>query len=211
MFSLVYRHVNEDRDQIQDDFNTLEQRLRDERPVPTDGELGRVRARATSTRAGSGTRAARLAMVSLVSGTLLIGGSGAALAVSGGSGDGAAGAAQYRQNVPTQTSPLTPSDIGGVAPGNDTGTAPSTEEDCDPSAAGARSAQTGNVCPDSDFAPGEETGARDPAQTVRQASSGGSDGRLPFTGLAAIPLLALGVLMLAGGLVLRRRDASEPS
>jgi len=199
--------VIEDRDSNQNEFSALEQHLRDERPTPTEGELDRVRERAVGNRFRSGPRAARLAMVSLVSGALLIGGSGAALAVSGSSGDGGAGAAQYRQNVPSETSPLTPSDQGAVAPDSDSGTEP-TDTSCSNT---ARASQSGTSCPETDdaVAPGQETGSTDPAQTVRQASSGGSDGRLPFTGLAAIPLLGLGVVMLAGGIVLRRRSTAD--
>jgi hypothetical protein len=47
----------------------------------------------------------------------------------------------------------------------------------------------------------------DALDTADQRASN-EDGTLPFTGYAAIPLLLIGVALLAGGLVLRRRNSS---
>ena len=155
---------------------------------------------------------ARLAMVSLVSGAILVGGSGASLAVSGLSSDGSAGIAQYVQNTTTGTTP----DTGAVAASEDQG-----GDGCS-TTSGAQSSQTN--CPDDsdttpsltpdqgDVAPAADTGGDD-AQETKQVASGGSDGRLPFTGLAALPLLLIGVVMLSGGFLLRLRPgrATPPS
>jgi hypothetical protein len=48
-------------------------------------------------------------------------------------------------------------------------------------------------------------GADAPRHVARGGGAGG--GRLPFTGLVAIPVIALGLALLGGGLVLRRRTA----
>ena len=53
--------------------------------------------------------------------------------------------------------------------------------------------------------PGERAERRPGAQQLEAASDGG--GSLPFTGFAAIPLIAIGVGLLGGGLALRRRKA----
>lgn len=196
--------MNDDRDITDADLHSLEQRLRDERPTPTESELQRIRQRATGRRSGGAGRAARtarLAMVSLLTGAFLIGGGGAALAVSGSSGSGSAGAAQYKQVVPSQTP--------GSGETPQSGTEPSrTESEPNPT-----EPDRGGVIPTRDRGGDVPTTDRgtssNPTQQARQAASGGSDGRLPFTGLAAIPLMGLGVIMLGGGLVLRRRRTAE--
>ena len=59
----------------------------------------------------------------------------------------------------------------------------------------------------SDDSDGNPTSREEAAQPSRQVEAGGNGGELPFTGLAAIPILAGGIALLAGGLVLRRRTA----
>jgi len=187
--------VNDDRDITDADLHSLEQRLRDERPTPTESELQRIRQRATGRRsggAGRAARAARLAMVSLLSGAFLIGGGGAALAVSGSSGSGSSGAAQYKQVVPSQT------------PGSGETPQSRTEPSRTESGPNPTEPDRGGDVPTTDRGT-----SSNPTQQARQAANGGSDGRLPFTGLAAIPLMGLGVIMLGGGLVLRRRRTAE--
>ena len=127
--------MNHDSD-TPEDFGAIERRLHADRPVPTEDELGRAKHRAVtaaSARAHAPRRRilspARLAMVSLVSGAILVGGSGASLAVSGLSSDGSAGIAQYVQNTTTGTTP----DTGAVAPSEDQGGArrrPRLADDC---------------------------------------------------------------------------------
>jgi hypothetical protein len=212
--SFVYGCVNHDRDSHTEDFDALERQLHANRPVPTDPELDRARQRAVnaaSTRPRSRGRVfspARLAMVSLVSGALLVGGSSASLAVSGLSSNGSAGIAQYVQSPPPDTGAVAPSqDQGG-------GTTPSTDPGC--STDSARASQTN--CPEDDTgtAPSLDDGDSEPTaeagdvQETEQIANGGSDGRLPFTGLLALPLLLTGVGLLVAGFALRSRT-SDPS
>ena len=49
-----------------------------------------------------------------------------------------------------------------------------------------------------------ETTDEDDAQVAQQVESGG--GELPFTGFAALPVLAVGAALIGGGLILRRRS-----
>jgi len=215
--SFVYPYVNHDSD-TSDDFGALERQLHDQRPVATDAELERIERRAVTaasarrsdTSRGRFLSPARLAMVSLVSGAILVGGSGASLAVSGLSSDNSAGIAQYLQSPPPRgTTPNT--DTGAVAPSQDQG---GGDDGCNTSS--ARAAQ--NTCPEAEEESGilpslnngdvTTTPAAD-AQETKQVASGGSDGRLPFTGLVALPLLLVGVALLSGGFLLRSRASAE--
>lgn len=211
--SFVFGYVN-DFDSHSDDFAELEAQLRDQRATPTTDELNRVKRRATAQAARGRTfTAARLAMVSLVSGALLVGGSTASLAVSGLSGDGSAGKAQYpgpgttvTTTSTTTTTTTTPAPLSGTAPNTDTGgVLPSEDQGAAPSE------DTPSLEPDEGgVAPAEDTGqGSNPAQETRQVATGGGDGRLPFTGLMALPLLLVGVLMLGAGFMLRGRAAAR--
>jgi len=104
--------------------------------------------------------------------------SGTALAVTGISGSGSSGVAQY--GAPESN------DEGAPAPrGDEGGTAPGAE--------------------DKDAVLGEPRSGGD-AQVPSQVSvSQPGDTQLPFTGFLAIPLLVIGVAALCAGLVLRRR------
>jgi len=167
------------------DFQPIEQRLRDERPRPTGEELERARHIALSSSRGRRQRAPRLlgfrpglartAMVSLISGAIMVAGSSVTLAVSGISGDGSAGTAQYRtpagSTVPGggDQEVLGEQDPGGLDPGEEAG-----------------------------------DNAANAADPERQVASAGDDS-LPFTGLVMVPLLVLGSVLLVSGFVLRRR------
>lgn len=186
------------------DFDPIERRLRDERPVPTADELDRIHHRAVAGARPEKRRrrlpAARLAMVSLVTGALLVGGSTASLAVSGLSGSGSAGTAQYGQFAPSSTP-----DTNNTEPNTDTSNTP----DC-PQASQVAHAACPNTTtePDSnDVEPNNDSGGNNPAtvQPVRQVSADTSAKSLPFTGLAVLPLLGAGVVLLAAGFMLRRR------
>lgn len=150
----------------------VERHLREERPQPTGEQLERMRRISLSSSRGRRRRAplrgfqpglARLAMVALLSGALLVAATSTSLAVSGISGDGSAGKAQYcgggREDA------LGDAERGGVD----------------------RSDETGSPC-----------------DSERQLASAGDDS-LPFTGLAMVPLLVLGCILLVSGFLLRHR------
>ena len=63
-------------------------------------------------------------------------------------------------------------------------------------------------------APAENGGGNAPSggggvQPSRQVEAGANGSQLPFTGLAAIPVLLGGIALLSAGLVLRRRTGDE--
>jgi hypothetical protein len=172
---------------MSDDLGQIERLLREQRPrltVLEEDELrSRVWARAQRPVAGSrpgGIMRTRLAITTTLVMGLLMSGTGAGLAVSGISGDGSAGTAQYPQQVAPDEQPS--GDVlgdeptsGGEEPGNENGGAPGDE-----------------------------------SQPTRQVAAPDDDS-LPFTGLAAIPLLLAGVGLLGFGIVLRRGARSEPA
>jgi hypothetical protein len=107
-------------------------------------------------------RRTRVAVVATITAGILMSGSGGALALSGPSGSGSAGTAQYP--VPNMQAPA----VGGR--------------------------QTRQIV------------APQLQPTRQQAVASGA--HLPLTGLAAIPIVAAGIAMIAAGSVLRRRAAS---
>jgi hypothetical protein len=137
----------------------------------------------------------RMAIMSMLMLGVLASGTGTGLAVSGLSDNGSAGKAQYPTPPGKAQSPppnKVPADVlgeqedgGGNGGGNedDTDVAGTQGSDGDTDVAGA---QEGDV------------------QATRQVSVQ-EEGNLPFTGLAAIPLILMGVGLLASGMVLRRR------
>lgn len=65
-----------------------------------------------------------------------------------------------------------------------------------------------DVLPEQDQ--GNEAPAAPPVQPARQVESGAANAsQLPFTGLAAIPILIGGIALMTVGLVLRRRTGDE--
>jgi hypothetical protein len=121
----------------------------------------------------------RVAITAILATGLVMSGGSVGLAISGLSGSGSAGVAAY----PTETEVVTPQSQGG-------------EE----SPEANRLDELGQGS-----APGADPGEEDPVvQVARQAES---DDRqtLPFTGLAAIPLLLAGIALTVTGVHLRRR------
>ena len=117
----------------------------------------------------------------LVIGVLLTSTAGAGMALSGVSGSGSAGSAQY----------ATPGQHGhgshlGTTPANK----PASKVD---SSTASRSTSTPPVA------------TTDAVQATNQLATPSGSSQLPFTGLALIPLIILGVAMLTVGLVLHRR------
>ena len=135
------------------------------RPVPTGTELDRARSRATArvakTNQARRSLRARVAVLGLTVVGLMVTITGTGMALSGISGSGSAGVAQY----------------GGPPQGQVLG--------------GHRAPPTSGV------------------RVTRQLAAAGKGDALPFTGLATIPLLAAGLVMLGAGVVGRRAVAAR--
>ena len=111
---------------------------------------------------------------------ILLSTAGAGLAVSGLDGDNAS-IAQYAKPTPSGGGVLGDQDTGsGTQPTNNGG---------------------GSTSP--------KTTTQTQTQPARQVEAGANNGKLPFTGFAAIPVLLGGIALLSAGLVLRRRTGDE--
>jgi hypothetical protein len=148
------------------------------RPVPTPEEAGRIHARVgvPGRRRRSPARA-RIAIASVLASGMILSGGGAALALSGESGSGNVAAAGYTSSTQVQ-----PQVLGETQGSNST-----------PQVLG----ETQGTTPSSGTSAGQ-------VQGTRQVSSSGTKS-LPFTGLAAIPIILAGIAMLGTGAWLRRR------
>lgn len=164
------------------EFEDIERRLREQRPELSALELDevktRVRRHADRTPGKGQPMKSRFAIMLMLVAGMLVGTTGAGLAVQGSSGNGNAASSQYPDDTPP----------GGVLGDEDEGG--------DEAGGGGGAGGAGDVA-------GEE----DTSQPDRQVAAGvqGGGGELPFTGLAAIPIIVLGVAMTASGVVLRRR------
>lgn len=140
----------------------------------------------------------RLAIAVLIATGALFSTSGAALGVSALSTDLTAGAAQYGAPAATQGAPA-----GGQVLGVTDESAP---------AGGGEGAVAGETAGGGEGAVAGERAESAPAaaQAARQTQVLQGD-RLPFTGYAAIPLLLMGIALLASGFVLRRRANGAPA
>jgi hypothetical protein len=158
------------------DFDDIARRLEDERPQLSQLELDlvkqRVRMRADRMPRKGQSMRSRLAILLMLVAGLLVGTTGAGLAIQGATGNGNAAQKQYPDDKPG----------GGVL-----GEEVSNEDDT------------------------ESTPPSQPSQPTRQVEVGvrAGDSELPFTGLAAIPIIVLGVALTVGGLALRRRSSSS--
>ena len=167
------------------------------------------------------TRATILAV--LVSG-IVLSGTGAALGLSGiGAGDDSAGQIQY----PSATVPCTEQDSGQSGAQNGTTGTNGSDEACGHGSEGVSGNHGSSGGP---TVLGETTtkapsGANQPVVAGTQASGTApaaaaqptrqvaleSNGSLPFTGYAAIPVLLLGLALIGTGVVMRRRTAQDES
>jgi hypothetical protein len=165
------------------DLDDVIRLLRDRRPEATDLELDeikqRVRRRAAQPRRAQPMKS-RLAILGMLVLGMLFSTAGAGLAVGGLAGSDSAAKSQYPDVQPEETP------TGDVLPeetsgggGGEEQTPPTTQP--------------------------EETEDVQPARQVEAAS----EGELPFTGFAAIPILLGGIALLSGGLVLRRRASRD--
>ena len=186
-----------DRDHPHTDVAWVAERLEQERPMATPLELDRMQLRAQAQAARQGRSQAkgsllksRVAITAVLMLGLFTGGTGTTLALSGGSEKGSAAQAQYPQgggnNVLGQQQEGGPGDEG--QPG---------------------SSQGGNVLGTTESSPGAVSpGAVQGGQQV-VATQGGSS--LPFTGLAAIPIIILGLALLGAGAMMWRGTRQSPS
>ena len=178
-----------------EDFEVVERRLRDARPEATDSALTRARLVAAPADAPVPRRArttargrTRVAIAGLLASGLLMSGGGAALGISGINSNGSAGVAQYVSNT-TGTN-----EVLGT-----TSTVPTVTE---PGSGGTTKTPT---------EPGSSGVLGETVQPSRQVAATSSEKELPFTGLAAIPVIMAGVALLGAGLVLRSRSSRATS
>jgi hypothetical protein len=175
------------RSRVDPEIAAVEAELRRHRPVLPEGELAALAARAIE---ASPARARpvkeapmrfRIAIVSMLALGFALSGGGVGLAVSGLVGSDNASTAQYGQSTtPGQGQVLGEGNSGGPGGG-----------------AKAPSGGPGNTAP--------TTTREQAAQAPRQLSQPGST--LPFTGWATIPVILIGLVLVAGGLMLRRQTA----
>jgi hypothetical protein len=178
------------------EFDDVIRRLEDGRPEATAQELDaiklRIRRRAAEPSRRSQFMKSRLAILAMLVTGMLFSTAGAGLALSGGlQSHGDASVAQYA-----------PSPEGGVLPAEAESTpAPKPSN----SGGGAAPAQAPAAAP---AASGGVAGVQETLQPARQAEAAETN-QLPFTGFAAIPVLIGGIVLLSGGLLLRRRTRSD--
>lgn len=142
----------------------------------------------------------RLAVAVLLATGALFSTTGTALGVSALSTELSAGAAQYGGKTPA--APPAGGQAGGQAGAPAGGNVLGVSQGSPPAEAGGGG--EGAVAGESaESGPGA-------AQPARQTQALEAD-RLPFTGYAAIPLLLMGIALLASGLVLRRRGHGAPA
>ena len=125
----------------------------------------------------------RLAILLMLVSGFALSGAGAGLAVSGVVGDNPPSAAQY--DKPAVDAPVLAPEQG--VQGEQNSGAPAPKES------------------PSKVAPAQQA---EPTQVTRQVSADTTD-ELPFTGFAAIPILLIGVFLLASGFLLRRGSRSS--
>ena len=138
----------------------------------------------------------RLAITALLATGALMSSGGAALGVSALSTDLSASAAQYGV-APAQIVAGSQNTAPAAAPQDTTAVLGASAENTAPSDDSDVAAETTSSSP---------TAAAQPARQVSASQAS----ELPFTGYAAIPLLLMGLALLAAGLVLRRSTRRAP-
>ena len=136
----------------------------------------------------------RLVILTMLVLGMLLSTAGAGLAITGLSGNDSASVAEYATPTTTATTPPGKNDVLGDT---DTGNG----QDVLPS-------DTGGNGPSG--APGGGVAAGNAVQPARQVEAGANtSSSLPFTGFAAVPILFGGIVLLSGGLLLRRRAGAQ--
>ena len=131
----------------------------------------------------------RIAIVAMLVFGLVFSTAGVGMAISGSSGAGSAGNAQYPSTPPVHRQ-QPKGDVKGGNDGSSGGGVLGANDQSPPPSSGAEPAATA---------------AAPAVQETRQLSTD-SGSQLPFTGFAVIPIILLGVALLVGGLFLRRRS-----
>ncbi|MDQ3586727.1 MAG: hypothetical protein M3375_00005 [Actinomycetota bacterium] len=185
-----------DRDQTPAELAWVAERLEQDRPTASPLEFDRMKLQAR-TQAVRGARSqakgsvlkSRVAIGAILMLGLFTGGTGTTLALQGNSGNAAQ--VQYPQQTPPPPN--------GTVLGQEQG----PEQD-----GGVLGTEQGNG---GGPGPGATQSSEGPVQSNRQvvATKGGSE--LPFTGLAAVPLIVLGLGLIATGTMLYRSARQEPS
>ncbi len=187
-----------DRDQTPSDLAWVAERLEQDRPTATPLELDSMKLQARS-RAARGARSqakgsvlkSRVAIAAILMLGLFTGGTGTTLALSGDSGS----AAQVQYSKPG----------GGSVLGKQQG--PQNDSPENGSVLGQQQSGGGDNGRASSATPSSDS----PVQRSRQvvATKGGKS--LPFTGLAAVPLIVLGLGLIVVGTMLYRNVRREPT
>jgi hypothetical protein len=196
------------------EFDDVIRLLEDSRPQASPTELDaikqRVRRRAAEPSRRSQSMKSRLAILGMLITGLFLSTAGVGLALSGGSAQNNASVAQYGTVTPQCTS--TPSG-GTTQPAETGGTTQPAQSPCEEGGVLPAEAES-TPTPSNESPTTEETGVL-PAQEAqtqpeRQAAAAAeTTSQLPFTGFAAIPVLIGGLVLLTGGLLLRRRTRAE--
>jgi hypothetical protein len=179
-----------------DDLKPVIDQLRANRPEATPLELDAVKQRVlrrAAPSAGWGARSAtfmksRLAILGMLVAGMLLSTTGAGMAISGLAGDDAS-VAQYGRGNDNDNNRGNDQGGGGAV-------LPEQSESDGGGVAGAGDDDAGG-------------GGLQPSRQVEAGADTGGDDELPFTGLAAIPILLGGVALLSTGLILRRRTHGD--